>query len=489
MKRTIKSFISLLTVVVLMLSVFAVNTLAAGTVISLNKKSVTVGDTVKVTITFNAGEAMYGVEGVVNYDSNVLEYKDGNATGSAGVLKIVESPSGDTKVSYTLTFTAKKAGSGTVSVSDSFYAGETIDKGLSGSSATVSVTDKTLSSNANLKSMYLSAGSLSPSFSPSVTSYEVKVKNSVTECKVSATPSDSNARVSVEGSATLSIGSNTRKVIVTAPSGATKTYTLTIIRSETDEEVPVEANPLEIDIEGDKMLIATDISSVKLFGGFTASQVDFGGNNVAVAVSADNEYTIYYLRKPEEATLVPYTYDEASGVFEKLNYITQGENSYILADIPFEKSVPHSFYTTSTQINGINVKCYATSGIDMSDFYYIYCYANGSYGFYRYDSRENVLQRYPELKLADIDAEANAQVDTEKPDSFFARFKLLSTNAKIIVIAFVFLILAIIALITIGIIRLAGRRKYDQFSEGMFYEEDFDNVTVDNTEDNNSLIQ
>ena len=487
MKRTFKIFISLLTIAVLMLSFFAFNTFAAGTTISLNKSSVTVGDTVKVTITFNAGEAMYGVEGVVNYDSSVLEYKDGNASGSAGVLKIVESPSGDSKVSYTLTFTAKKAGSASVSVSNSFYAGETTDKGLSGSSVRVSVTDKTLSANANLKSLYLSDGSLSPSFSASVTSYEVKVKNSVTECKVSATAQDSGAEISIEGSSTLNIGSNTRKVIVTAPSGATKTYTITIIRSETDEEIPVEANPLEIDIEGNKMLIATDISTVKLFSGFTAAQIDFGGTNVAVAVSEDNEYTLYYLRKAEDETLGPYTYNEENGTFEKLKSVTQWENTYIFADIPAYRALPQNFYTTNVQIAGMNVKCYATSGFDMSDFYYIYCYANGKYGFYRYDSSENVLQRYPELELTDIDADV--KINTEKPDGFFARFKLLSTNAKIIVIAFVFLTLAVIALITIGIIRLVGRRKYDQFSDGMFYEGDFDSVTVDSTEDNNSLIQ
>lgn len=476
MIKTVKSLVSVFLVLIMLLSVCAVNVFAAGTVISFSKSSVSVGDTVKVTVTFNAGEAMYALSGVLNYDSSILEYKSGSATGSGGVLKIVESPSGETKYSDTYTFTAKKAGSCTVSLSDCFYSALETDKGLSGSSAKISVTDKTLSSNANLKSMYLSNGSLSPAFSPSVTTYEVKVQNSVTECLISATPADSAAKVSVEGSATLKIGKNTRKVIVTAPNGTTKTYTVNITRSETDEEFAAEENPLEVEIDGSKLLLATDISSEKLFNGFTASQADFNDTKVAVAVDDAGEYVIYYMRTADSNTLVPYVYDEENEVFEKLQYFIQGENSYIFADLPADMTVPESFYPTNAQISGMNIKCYASSDGNMSDFYYIYCYSNGKYGFYRYDSLENVLQRYPELEIVPT----SETVEEVKPGGFAARFNSLTTNAKIIVISLVLLILAAIVLIVILVIRLIKRRSYGDFDDGMISDEDFDSINIDN---------
>ena len=482
MKKLTKVLISVLLVSVMMFSLYSFNTFAANTIISFSKNSVSVGDTVTVTVSFNAGEAMYGLECVINYNSNLLEYKSGNAVGSAGTLNLVESPSGETKTSYKLTFTAKQAGSCPVSIVDCSYSGQTTDKGITGAAATLTIHDKTLSNNANLKSLYINNGTLSPAFSPNVTTYEVMVKNSITECKVSATPADSGAKTTVEGSATLKVGKNTRTVVVTAPSGDTKRYTINITRSETDDEIPVEANPLEIDVDGTKMLIATDISTVKMFKGFTAKQIDYNEGKVSVAVDENEEFIIYYLKEANSDVLVPYTYDEKNNLFEKLKYFSQGENSYIFADIPSDKSVPEAFYTTNAQIDGMNVKCYASSGSNMSDFYYIYCYFDGNYGFYRYDNRENVIQRYPEMELTEIKTE----VIKEKSDGFLDRFNSLSTNAKVIVIAIAFVGLAILALIVIVIVKLFTKKEYNEFENGVISEDDFEDVILEsfNSSDN-----
>ncbi len=476
MKKTIKALLSVMLVCIMVCSICATNVSAANTIISFSKNSVTVGDTVTVTFSFNAGEPIYGIECVINYNSDILQYKSGTASGSAGVLKIVESPSGQSKVSYQLTFTAKKAGSCPVSVADANYSGQTTDKGLPNAGATLTVHDKTLSNNANLKSMYVSSGSLSPRFSPGITTYEVKVKKSVTECKISAVPADAGAKVTVEGSAILQIGKNTRTVVVTAPSGDVKRYTVNITRSETDEEIPAESDPLQVSVDGANMLVATDISLIKLFNGFTASQVDFGDSKVAVAVDDAKEYTLYYLKDLTEGTVAPYTYDAQNQVFEKLKYITQGENTYIFSDIPSDISIPESLYTTNAQIAGMNVKCYASSGANQSDFYYIYCYANGQYGLYRYDSRENVIQRYPDLELTQIAPDYN---DEDKETlGFIDRFNSLTRNAKITVIAIAFVIFAILVLIIIFIFRLFTRRRNDDF-EDEIEEDGFSDIIID----------
>lgn len=491
-KRTAVIFLC----IIILTSAFVFNASAAGTIISFSKKSLTVGDTVTVTVTLNPGEAMYSVGCVINYDNNVINYTSGNASGGAGSVSIIESPSGETKVSYSLTFTAMAAGSCTVSVIDCKYAtlgnNGAEEKGLSGASATLTVNDAALSSNANLSALSLSAGTLSPRFSASRTSYTVAVKNSVTECKVFATAADSNAKVEVSGEATLKIGKNTRTVTVTAPSGAQKVYTITINRSETDEvtsseETPSEPqeNKLETSIEGITYTVATDISGVALFKGFTASTAQYNSEEVAVATDSDGNYKLYYLKAPDSDALTPYTYDEENNLFIKLSYFTQGENSYIYADIPEGKTLADEYYTTNATINGNEVTCYGKSS-SPADFYYIYCFADGHYGFYRYDSRENVMQRYPELELLDKED----LIVEDKPDNILSRFKTLTTNAKIIIISLVLVLLAAIALIVLVIIKIVSRKDIPDFDEDeLIMDNSFDNITFTDVENNNTSVE
>ncbi|MBW5448843.1 DNRLRE domain-containing protein [Cohnella sp. CFH 77786] len=97
------------------------------------------------------------------------------------------------------------------------------------------------STDANLINLALSSGSLSPLFASGVQSYSASVANDVSSVTVTPTASDLNATLSVNGNAVasggsspsipLSIGSNTIKVVVTAPDGTTtKTYTVTATR-------------------------------------------------------------------------------------------------------------------------------------------------------------------------------------------------------------------------------------------------------------------
>ncbi len=489
MKKIAKSLIAIIIAMGILASFTAINSFAAGTVISFNKKSITVGDSLTVTVTVNPGEKMYGVSCLINYDANVLEYKSGNAEGGAGSLRIVESPSGDTKVSYSLTFSAKAAGTSAVSVSDCIYsamgANGSEEKSTSGASANITVTNAALSGNANLKSLSISAGTLSPAFSASRTSYTVNVKNSVTELKIFATAADSAAKVAVSGASELKIGTNTRTVTVTAANGTQKVYTLTINRSETEdieeptasEDAPTTSNPLDTTIDGNKFTVATDITNVNVFNYFNVTNITYNNTQIPVAVDNSKNYTIYYLKAENSEELIPYTYDEEEDVFTRLEYMTQGERSYIFADIPEGRALPTDFYSTSTKIAGFDVDCFASTSADMTDFYYVYCYAEGRYGFYRFDSRENVLQRYPELSLIDA---ADIEEPTIPTGNFIDRFKSLTNNAKIIIIGLIVIILGTIALLIILIVRFATRKNFEDFENGFISDEDFDDVTLNN---------
>lgn len=501
MKKFIKPILCLLIVLSVIFSFFNFSTFAAGSIISFNKKNLTVGDSLTVSLTVNAGEAMYGVSCIVNYDSNVLEYKSGNASGGAGTLKIVESPSGDKKVTYTLTFTAKTAGSCAISVEDCVYSalGEngSISKSVTGASASVSVKDAALSSNANLSSLSVSKGSLSPAFSQGKINYTVTVGNDVTECSIYATAADSDAKVEVSSNAPLVIGDNKRTITVTAPNGTQKVYTVTIKRTETattsseaedtssdetsSEELPLDPTaPLHTVIDGVEYSVLADISNVKLFKGFEAVEVDYNGSKIYVAEDSEKNYSIYYLKSSQSEEAVPYTYDEEQGVFNKLQYTVQGENSYIFADIPNNLSIPEDYYNTNVEISSFSVRGLADNRIGMSDFYYVYCYSDGLYSFYRYDSKDNIIQRYPELTNL-VNSKDDAEPTLDADAGFVERFNFLSNNAKLIIIGSVALVLLAIALIVLLIIKFVRGRNDTSFDEDYLNGLEFDDITLNDS--------
>lgn len=104
---------------------------------------------------------------------------------------------------------------------------------------TVVITRSAASTDANLASLSLSSGTLTPVFASSTTSYTASVAYAVSSVNVTASPNSSDATFTINGqsatagvakSVALSVGSNAIPIVVTAQSGATKTYTVTITR-------------------------------------------------------------------------------------------------------------------------------------------------------------------------------------------------------------------------------------------------------------------
>jgi len=93
--------------------------------------------------------------------------------------------------------------------------------------------------NNNLRSLTVSSGSLTPSFTASTTIYAVNVANSVNSVTVAAQPQDAGATVNINGQTTTSRsvslvapGSGTAvTIVVTAPNGNQNTYVVTVNRA------------------------------------------------------------------------------------------------------------------------------------------------------------------------------------------------------------------------------------------------------------------
>ena len=519
-----KRIIVLITSVAMILALFTFNVSAASASVSVSNSNPKVNNAVTVTVTVKGNEAMYGTDFSVSYNPEVLRFESGDdAAGGAGVVKIAGGVTGAVNKAYSLKFTAIASGSSSISASGGIYY-ENSDDSFSGS-ATVNVSDESKSTNANLTSLSVSAGVLSPKFSTSVTEYNVTVESDVTECKVYGTTADPDANISVSGSATLKVGVNKRVVIVTAPSGATKSYTLTITRKQAEtvskdttskvtssnntaskdvtskdttsngtaskdtSDVSSESQnvssentsstdegttaALMTEVNGLPYMVVKDISNIKLPNGFTVTERLYNNETISVATDINSQFELFYLKSADSDTAYPYFYDSDSNIFERVQIITQMDNSYIVSELPENCSLPDNYISANVKIEDMSVDCYSNTEEQSADMFYIYCYYNGEFGMYRYDKLEGVLQRYPELKVIESD-----ETEVVSDGSIIDRFAVLSSNAKTIVVCIAIAVLGVIALIVLLIVKLVKNSKtkdYDYSDD----EDDFDSVTFD----------
>ena len=205
----------------------------------------------KVTVTFSvSGSNIVAIQGTLSYDSS-LEL--------TGTSRLLSDPwamdmNGSTVVLYdnSLTHAISNASvfSATFRVKSSVAPGTTVSASVKNITVSDGSSDTSLgnaswsatiaaplSSNASLSSLSCSSGTLSPSFSSGTTSYSVTVPYDVTSLSLSYKTQDSGARVSVSGNS-LSVGSNTVTLTVTAANGNTKYYVIYATRQQDPNYVP-----------------------------------------------------------------------------------------------------------------------------------------------------------------------------------------------------------------------------------------------------------
>lgn len=238
--RILKSFIFFF---LLFLSPFVVKAAGSATTGFSGNNSVYVGNNIEVILyvgsvsgtTDNGGLAAFG--GNISYPTDKLELVstsslapftvelNGTKLGGFGQNTI----KGRSNI-MKFTFKAKALGSATISYSGSSQPDASASPvAISGSSKTINITNPP-SSNNNLSSLSVNVGKIS--FNKNTTSYSISVDSDITSANITATAEDSGAKVSGTGNKTLNYGSNKINIVVTAPSGAQKTYTVNITRKD-----------------------------------------------------------------------------------------------------------------------------------------------------------------------------------------------------------------------------------------------------------------
>lgn len=413
MRTLTRTLLSLLMTALLMAALPLPASAAAGATIAFSSSTLTPGDTLTVTVAFS-GDTVGAVDASLSYDSKVLQFVSGDgAAGAGGVLRLSTYASSEvSSLRFNLTFKALAAGSCTVTVTDSaVYAWDETVIGNPTAGATVKVTDVSLSQNANLQSLKLSAGTLSPAFSAKTTSYTVTVENRVSSLTISAVPADSGASVSVSGGAALSVGSNKRTITVTAPGGATKVYTITITRKSapsstappsasattTTTKAPEEENePITLTYEGALYTVATDLTAVELPDGYTAAETACGDQTVAAAQSKNGKVQLLWLTptEGEEPAGTFFVYNAAADLLFPYRPLSTAGGTFLLC--PASEAQPDATLTAAEwEIGGQACPVWTFSQPEWADFCVIWAMdPDGETGFFRYDTVKATAQRY-----------------------------------------------------------------------------------------------
>ena len=241
-----KKFVSVLLMLAITVSICTVVSYAAPSAKLTGASTLRAGDTLTLTLNVTATES-HGIEGELSYDSDQLEYMDSSSLISGWTAQynedtgkffsldsLWETPIKKSTNVLRIRFKAKSSleSGETVRVTASVVVAEE-EGGDSNLSASYSVkVAEPLSGNANLKSLSVEEGTLTPAFSSSVTEYSLSdVPFSVSELSVTAKASDDGAKVSISGNS-LAVGANTVTITVKAEDGTQKKYTIKVTREQ-----------------------------------------------------------------------------------------------------------------------------------------------------------------------------------------------------------------------------------------------------------------
>lgn len=480
MKKVFKLLLCLTLVLGLLTSAFSFGASAAQALLSFNKSSYVLGETVRVTVKYNATVPIYANEVDIVYNNAVLKVTSVNggeySLGTNSVKIVDDDLSTATAVhtsgTYTVTFSTVAVGDANVSVN------VISDGGSASASGTAKVT---LSGNANLGALAVSGGVLSPAFNPNVTSYIATVKYGIDKATLTASVADGNSTVVGAGTFDLVVGDNIKTVTVSAANGTKKSYTVNIKRL-TEEETLLweqqerENDPLLVVFNNKDYHLVADVSALPVPVGYTPSTAVYKENTINTYTDAAGEYTLAYLTSDEDAEKKPILfYLNDNGEFIELPHVVSGGNLYVIEAIDVDFEVGEEYYMSSVLLGNQNIATYGFTDTRLKDFHIVYAYCNGERGYYRYDTVGNTIQRAPDFSVSESTGSQKVNI--------LANFSELKTNAKIVIILIAVSAISIIALIVLFIFKVVYYRNQADFDDDSIAFDDIKEIDGFNNDD------
>lgn len=506
---SVKAVVLAFALLVLMVPVTAS---AAEIKISATGGTIETGQTITVTLNLSSSATIGAYRFYLTYDSSVVEYvpSDGDANfcnGGNGTLIFVGDPYAKSD-SCSIKFKGVSAGSSKLTVS--YDAGDILDSDyndmtVSASSGTITVNaPREASTDATLKSLTVGEGSLSPAFSSGGTSYSMSVGADVDKLTINAKANSEYAKVAISGNS-LKEGANAVKIVVTAESGATKTYTINVEKAKatptpspepTNTPTPtptptpgveVSVNKLTTDADGNvsqvaETLTVSDEITVNVPDGFELTGVTVQG--VAVEALKLNDGNLILVQLSDDKL---YVYDSVNKTFEEYQTIDTASRHFRISMAPVEE-IPAGYSLTTVKIGNTTYPAYRISAEDE----FVLVYAEGSI-WYKYDTVEGTIQRYDESedKIVVVTAtpmptatpgptnEPTGTTPVSTPASANPGDKQESNTMTIIKLVIIIVVFLLAILFMILYVRERNRNLSYIADEESFYEEEEEDAGVD----------
>lgn len=367
-KNTLIIYILFVCLFVNMIPSISVKAASATVSITLKETDIKLNDTFNVIIKVEATDTIGGFETFLTYDESKMEFISGGSlvSGGDGILRVSDmNPESIAKSrKYILQFKAIEQGNAQIETMDQAYVytyEDSAEMSVSSNRLSISIgTDEKVSNNAKLYSLRISPGVLSPEFSAKTTKYTAEVESDVKELVISAMAQDGEATVKTKGNKDLQAGANEVNIIVTAPSGDQKTYTIVVTKKE---DTTNQNGQTEGEGEGTPGEPEDDITEPDI-------------------TESDQEIldTEGYLVTEEEESITLHFSSE-----------------YEIVPLEDSNMIPSGYEETTMKLQGVAVTVYEPVGGEVTDYVLLYMKKGDSEPlFYRYDKTENTVQRYDE---------------------------------------------------------------------------------------------
>lgn len=377
------------------------NVYAAGYDVSVTSTTVTVGNSITLTI---RSSDLTGRFNITTNNSNIAI--SGFDSGNSIWLDMN---------SKSVTISAKKVGTSVITITPNNVSDNTIDANPFSGTKTVTITvvekpstnngssggNRTpvappKSSNNYLSSLTVDGYELDSTFSKDKTEYSLTVNNDTDKIKINAQLDDSRAKVTGTGEVNLEDKTNKFEIKVTAENGSSRTYTLTVNVKELD--------PIEVTIKNKKYTIVREETTLEVPTGYEKSSITIGEEEI-ICYKNDITKNILIPLKDEKNIIKFYSYNEKNKVYEEYNGYKIGGLSLNLLEMP-KNQIPAGYSKASFVYGDITLEGYqykqkgvtyaASDNITANDFYLVYAIneLTGEKNLYVYDKLENTIQRY-----------------------------------------------------------------------------------------------
>ena len=357
--------------------------------VSANKSTVMVGETVTVTVKIYSSSKLGSWNFDVTNSSNLSLVS--SSFGGTYIKDVVDSATQKSKT-YTFTYKAKSSGTGSINIKNSLVYGYDENKMSvsSGSKSfnmmTYSQLQDTYSKNNYLSSLKVDGVELNPIFDKDTLEYNIELENGTENINISASKEDSRSSISGVGEISVSEGINALKVVVTAQSGSTRTYTINATVKE--------LSPIIVDINGVKNTVIRKkefMPTVSMY--YDETVIKINEEEVPAYYNTVTNFTLVGL-KDSAGNSNLYIYDGNYTLYEELTF---NQMSIYLLEMD-NTLLPNGYEINEINIGDKKVVAYKKIGYEFPIVYGMNI-ETGEKQLYKYDGVENTLQRYEEIKI------------------------------------------------------------------------------------------